>query len=327
MSKQVVLTRKAAAAQGALLVFLKPKLAKDTKMPEIRMALDRALAPVTAKNYRSRKQSVVAAVKKITEGKLAKDASMEDLVKLLDAVDDVDPLEAGTVDALETDPSTGLPMAAAKKEKHEGEVEDADPMSNLKGYLKGKGMSEDDIEGACNAVGKPSPGDADMDEEDEEDEAEDDNGKMAGEAGKGGLAGDEPPDFKGKPKIGGGMVTKDEMSKAVKAAQQHAQDSITAAVRAERQSAADTREAERFVRPWIGDLAMAHDSAEAVYRTALTALGKDVTGIHPTALRAVLEAQPQSNSRPQQRVIASDSADAVADFAKRFPGAARIKVL
>lgn len=123
------------------------------------------------------------------------------------------------------------------------------------------------------------------------------------------------------------MVTKDEMSKAVKAAQQHAQDSITAAVRAERQSAADTREAERFVRPWIGDLAMAHDSAEAVYRTALTALGKDVTGIHPTALRAVLEAQPQSNSRPQQRVIASDSADAVADFAKRFPGAARIKVL
>ena len=48
----------------------------------------------------------------------------------------------------------------------------------------------------------------------------------------------------------------------------------------------EIRDAERKVRPYVGELAIACDSAEAVYRAALTALGlgDKIKDVHASAL-------------------------------------------
>jgi hypothetical protein len=138
-----------------------------------------------------------------------------------------------------------------------------------------------------------------------------------------GAAGDKEP--KGAPggakNMAGDSVTKTAMDAA-----------IAAAVKGERDKATAAREAERFVRPWVGELAMAHDSAEDVYHTALGALGLDAKkfdGCSAAALRAVIETQPRPGQRPGHKPATTIAADAagVPAFDKLFPDAARISSL
>ena len=58
-------------------------------------------------------------------------------------------------------------------------------------------------------------------------------------------------------------------------------------------------------------------SASAVYREALTRMGYDSKGVHPTAMRTIFRAL---RNRPQPRAAGSFT-----DFNARFPDAARIK--
>lgn len=328
-AKSIILTRKAAMLQGALSVFLKPRIAKDAKLD-----FGKLLGSVTAKNFASKKGAIVAGVKEQTRGKLAKDANVDGLVTLLDALEDIESPESGTKDALETDPNSGTPIMA-KHDDDEDESMDADPHAGLKEYLKGKGMGDDDIEGACNAVSDAALGTKESAEEgeDEEMDGEDevaaggkgnpdgegeggkqDSSKMAKAKDKKG-AKDEPPPFKGKPEVGGGM-SKDEVNTAIKTA-------TDTALKEERQRAAQTREAERFVRPWVGDLAMAHDSAESVYRTTLTALGEEIKGVHPSAFKSILQRIPKPGKQAQDESLGMDAASTT-DFAKRFPDAMKV---
>ena len=92
----------------------------------------------------------------------------------------------------------------------------------------------------------------------------------------------------------------------------------------ERKRQADIREAENVVRPWIGNLAMAQDSAEAIYRLALDSLGVKTAGIHPDALRPILEARPKPGAAPVR--LANDSAVAKT-FAVEHPEVSRIRIL
>ncbi|MEZ2410537.1 DUF2213 domain-containing protein [Bosea sp. RCC_152_1] len=118
-------------------------------------------------------------------------------------------------------------------------------------------------------------------------------------------------------------VTKTAMDAAIAAAVKSATKSATAAAIKTQQ---DIREAERAVRPYVGDLAMAHDSADAVYRTALTSLGVDVDGVHPSAFPAILKLQPKpGDTLPARKPIAQDAA-ASKEFETRFPHANRLKV-
>lgn len=95
-----------------------------------------------------------------------------------------------------------------------------------------------------------------------------------------------------------------------------------AEVRAEMlKTAADIRTAEEAVRPYIGKLAMAHDSADAVYRTALTSLGVDITGVHPSALPAILKAQPVPGTEQAQKPRVAMDAAGVNSFHEMFPAA------
>jgi len=81
------------------------------------------------------------------------------------------------------------------------------------------------------------------------------------------------------------------------------------------------------VRPYVGELTMAFDSAEGVYRTTLVqmaAADKDEIAELPLpALKAILKAQPVPGQRKQP--IAMD--EQPKDFATRYPGADAIRIL
>lgn len=303
----VVLTRKAAVAHGALIAYLRPKLAQDAKID-----LVPALAKITAKNFGDSKASIIASVKSSIKGKLAQDADIEDVTKLLDALEDLK-VEEG----LDIDPNSGLPMAKKPDDKTMDAGSEA-----IKAFLAGK-LSDEDIARVCAMIddGKDEARGEAADESEEEkkkrmeDEKRAKDGKTAKDA-RG--AKDEPLDSKGKPELKD-MVTRPAMDAAIAAAVKAANET---AVKTQR----EIRDAERAVRPYVGDLAMAHDSADAVYRTALTTLGVKIDGVHPSALRAILAAQPVPGATVKKPAVAMDAA-AADGFAKRFPDAARINLM
>ncbi|TIN48458.1 MAG: DUF2213 domain-containing protein [Mesorhizobium sp.] len=124
---------------------------------------------------------------------------------------------------------------------------------------------------------------------DEDDEEEDDKKKKAEDSEE-----EEDEDEKKKKAEDGDEDDDDKVDKkAMDAAIAAAVVQAKTEVRAEMlKSAAEVRAAEEAVRPYIGKLAMAHDSSDAVYRTALTSLGVNIDGVHPSALPAILKAQP-----------------------------------
>lgn len=114
-------------------------------------------------------------------------------------------------------------------------------------------------------------------------------------------------------------VSKEAMDAAIKT-------SVSAAVAAERKHQAAIRDAERFVRPWVGDLAVAFDSAADVYKAAIEAGGRSVKDVHPSAYKAILEMMPKPGQRqPSLPRLAMDAAKSNG-FAERYADAARISV-
>jgi uncharacterized protein len=176
---------------------------------------------------------------------------------------------------------------------------DADPVAEILAMLKGK-VSDEELAGIAQKLQAMKPA----------------------------AAADVDPDK--KPGEEKDMVSKSAMDTALKAASDKAAKDIKAAADSARSEAEENtikrlrsvREAEEAALPYAGKLAGAFDSAEAVYRAALTALDVKHDGIHESALRAVLEAQPKPGA---SRTFAHDSTPS-ADFAKRFPGAAAVRI-
>lgn len=298
-SKTIALSRTAAVSLGALAVFLAPKLAKDAKLD-----ITPALAGVTAKNFKEKKAGIAEALTKLTVGKLAQDADLGGVLELLDKLDAVEADARQDVEG-NTDNSS-LPIVG--KGPDDDETMDADPMVGAKEFLKGK-LSAEEMATFDEMCAK-KPGANDAEETDEEKKAREK--KEAAEKAAKDAAAEKDKDEK---------VTKPAMDAAIKAA-------VAAAETKVRSDQKKLREAEEAVRPYVGKLAMAHDSADAVYRTALGVLGvKDVDKIDPSAYPALLAAMPKANDKPRKEsAIAMDSSGAD-DFAKRYPGASRITVL
>lgn len=105
-------------------------------------------------------------------------------------------------------------------------------------------------------------------------------------------------------------VSKPAMDAALELTKRQVEQSTIAKMRA-------IQAAEKAVFPYVGEI-VAQDSAEAVYRVALTALGVNTEGLHPSAFKPVLEAQPKPVDASQLNYIAMDAVAEKA-FTERFP--------
>ncbi len=283
--KSKPLSRRATLAKGALLGLTKPMLAADSKLN-----LDALLADVTDANWKQKKPALIHAIRP----KLAADADVGALVQLLDAIDD-DGEEGGMPDKM----ADKIDGAQAADDLEDGDG--ADPCEEILSMLRGK-LSDEDLAAVEAKMREAMP-------------------KAAGAA-------DEPAMPKaGMPPMGAMKPMEkpdDKMGGAMDAAT--VQTMIQKATAEARKQLIDAAAARETVRPYVGQVSVALDSAEAVFKAALDMLGVKVeAGVHPSAYRHILEAQPKQGSLPRARV-AMDSTPS-ADFATRFPGLAAIKQL
>ena len=78
------------------------------------------------------------------------------------------------------------------------------------------------------------------------------------------------------------------------------------------------------VKPIVGNIAIACDSAEDVYKAALKLKGVDVSGVHPSAYKAMVSLLPKAG---EHKAIAKDSAltdNLPVDIAEMFPHMHRV---
>lgn len=285
---KIKISQKAMMARGALAAFIQPLLAKDAKLP----ALTPLLLGLNSKNFAAKKPALVLALDKAIKPVLAKDASAAGLSTLLDSLekapvqDDADPMDDISLDAPEDPQDPGVVK-----------VDKPDPMKAMMAFLQGKLSPEDmaQLEQLC-----------------------------------GGASGaqDDPPPFKDKPEVGGklvgdegeeDMIDKPAMDAAIEKARK---DTLAEAAKTNR----EIREAERAVRPYVGEVTKAFDSAGDVYKSVLEALKVDITGVDAKSYPAMLKLVPVPGSKAKFDVNANLGMDAAAsaDFDKRFKNAARI---
>jgi hypothetical protein len=314
-----------------------PLLALDAKVDYAPI-----VAGLTTKNFKARKPEIVKQLGAALKGKLAIDegVTMGHVGKMLDHIEkegmtkpesldaSVSPEQHNAMEAAAHGHSNlGIPKDVGSEfaEKDKGKTFDAGGMENLKGFLKSKGVSDEDIATGCDMMFKKTVGDAEAGKEDLDQEKKD-----------AAAVGDETPEEKeAKEKkeaedkaakdakdaadkaARDNMVTKDEMNK-----------SISAAVNAARLSDRQTFAALEEVRPYVGELkGMTFDSAEKVYSHALKTLGVKVDGVHPSAFKTILDLQPKPGAKPvrQQAHDSAPGAEAVSDFNTMYPGAAHIQ--
>jgi len=281
------LSRQALFVSAAVCGYAMPKLATDQKMPDLRPLL----RDVTVKNWKQKRPVVEGGLLKLFKPRLAQDASMETLHKLLDGFEspddgggapapedlaDAPPPDdgGGEMPAPEDDDDGGGAEAFEGEETAPEEMLEADTtagklmqfltsvltpeeLAQAKAIAQGGGGGEQEAPPAPDDGGKPPIPPDDNAKDQEPGPADQLRLREEGEQKK--------------------MVTKPAMDAA-----------IQAAVKAERARALAVRDAEAFVRPFIGNIAIAQDSAEGVYKAALDCLGVKVEGVHPTAYRAIL---------------------------------------
>lgn len=214
-------------------------------------------------------------------------AADADLEDVIELLDQLDDVTDEVADVIETaDPANTDPVA---------EDDDAEMIARLREVLKAKGMSDEDVNAvvaALNPEVKADPAEPAAQDKDEP------------EAGK-------------KPEI-----TRAAMDAAIAAA------SAKAARDAERNTIARLRgiaEAERAVRPHIGELAVAQDSADAVYKLALDAADVDTVGVPPAAYSAMVKMLRKPSDAAASRPGVAMDAKSAADLSKLFPGASALK--
>lgn len=254
----VVLSRTAALANGAIISVITPKLATDAKLPDIKPIL----AGLTAGNFKSKKAGVLAGLTKALSGKLAKDATLDEVSSLLDKLD---PAEAGEPEApKEDDPVEMLRALSDDPEKFRAAVE---------ALVKSAKPAEDEDNEA---------------EDEDAPEAKKDEGKEAPKAS------DEEKTKDDEPK-----VTKSAMDAAI--AKVRAEAVKAGAAEAMRRANA-VRAAERKVEPVVGVMQGAFDSAGDVYKAALEMRSVDVTGVSdPVALERMFDMEAKHASAPRSR--------------------------
>lgn len=272
MPKQ--LSRMALLAAIQVKQAVKPKLAQDAKIDWRKL-----VEGVTVANYKASKPKIKIALDAAVNGKLAKDADIDDVVELLDKLDDVsEELAPELADAAPADPNPKPAEDGTLTPEEEAE---------LARLLAKKGTAQDAVPPVPPKKDPPVP------------------------------AKKDPP--------------------AMDSVSQVAMDAAIAKTKTDTEAATIKRmvnlsAAQRFVQPWVGELdgaedkLLAMDSATDVYKLALELLEVDIADVHPSAYRAVLNAQPKPlDPTPSQTNTIAMDAGTLSGLAKRFPGMAALK--
>jgi len=302
------LSRKAQIVRGALKAYLPQKLASDAKIDLLPV-----LAGVTAANFAASKATIAARLERATKGKLAKDANLKDVHGLLDRLDgegdaEEDPSDPG-MEERDVDPEKTLDNPA---------VDEDGGCEKVCSFLQGK-VAPEVIEQVRKMMSEPA-----------EDEMEDDMTAPDAEPKMGTMTPEErlkaAKDKKAKDKKAkdvepgaGGMVAKGAMDAAIAKAKSEAVAEAQRTIR-------EVTDAITFVRPWVGEVRIAADSATGVYAKALDIIGVKTKGKHPDSFRDILEAQPKPGGRAPAARVAADSSIS-AEMSKAFPNAGRLKIV
>jgi 8-oxo-dGTP pyrophosphatase MutT (NUDIX family) len=321
---------------GALVAYLKPRLAKGAKL-----ALDEVLDGIKAgPDFKNSKTKIIERLASRAKGKvLAKDGkaagdmNVEELATLVDVLgahemDSVDESVSGpqhrAMEAAAHGHSTiGIPQSVGQ-EFHEADKGKTfhDEFPHAAQFLQNK-LSKDDFEEFLKQHGRGKGEGKDQ--------------HVVGGEGKAALEKEEHPkktdveQMDGKDThMAGDTVTKQAMDAAIKAASSETAKRVREEVRASERA---IRKAEDFVRPWIGQLSadLAFDSADDVYRHAAIALNVEgAKDIHASALPAIIkmcrkpgEREQATGGHGQSSPLALDSAG-TDELAKMFPGIERI---
>lgn len=303
-----------AVSVQALTTYLKPRLALDAKTP----VMAGIFKDIPGAKFKDMKPEIAKRVRALAldgKHKLAKDATLDDVEKVLGMLEEheveggdesVSEAQHNAMESAAHGSSTlGIPEKVGKEfaDADKGKSYDAEPM---KAWLREKGMGEDDIAHLTGMLPKNAAQDEDPEEKKKREEAE---AKKAAE--------DKARDESMKD-----MVTKGAMDEAIKAA-------VGAAVQGERSNSKATMAALQKVRPVVGELALAFDTAAEVYRHVLKSKGiTNADAIHESALETMVDLLPKAGARPVEMSTGTLGMDAAAteSFNTRFPGTGRIGV-
>lgn len=309
------LSRTAIRVQAAFDAVIVPKLAKDKKVDLVKaLSLDKVnRKTVMVKDGKTIKTGLVKELIKLArdaaepmlmpeaQGAAGGGIGPDDVImKLVEHAIGSAVQEAPELD--EMDPNSAIPI------KKEGAEEEVDPRKQKAlDWFKSKGMDSitlDDVNELETMMGSGEDG-----AETEEEKAEREKKANDGNSPNGPVNGPGGKDT---------MVSKDEMAKAVKKAAADTADAIKKEQR-------EVAEARVFVKPWAGELSLAIDSVDGVYRAALAARGVKADDVKDVgALRHILAAQPKAGPTQAQAHDAAPVAGAYESFTEAFPAAANI---
>lgn len=222
---------------------------------------------------------------KETEDKKAKDAAEEETKKKEKEAEDKKATDAKRMEDRKMRDSKRAMDRKARDESEEG----------AKAFIKSK-MNAEDAAKACSLMDADRKAEDDMDAEDGDD--------------------DEEAERKDK-----GAKDRKAMDARLGLDEATVDQKIAAARAAER----GIYEARDFVRPWVGELGMSFDSADAVLAASAKSLGHDVAGVNPAGLRALIKATPRAGTQRQATHFAADSTGREAAM-KLAPGLAHIHI-
>ena len=279
------ITKQGHTVKGALAAYFAPRLAADKALKP--GELDKLFQDEKLKvaPYKKQIPILVDAAKALTKDRLAKDADVEDLAELLEALSGED---------LDEDFEEGEDKGLVKDEDDMG-MDDAG--TELMKCLAECSIPEELLEkinGLVSQLGKPAA-------------AQDDFPPAKPAAKPAVAAGPAKPAANAAP-MKEVPVTKPALDAALaantKATQTHIASLFTAA---------------RDVEPILGRVdALAFDSADAMYRMALDQAGVKTEGVHPTAYKTLLQFASERPTPAFDSTIAADSAAAAVEFEKQY---------
>ena len=291
-------SRRAILAQGALATTLRPILAADAKID-----FGAVLKGVTAENFADKKPTILARLGRAVEGKTRVAFDAKHAESALDAVE--------AMDAEEDDD-----MGAADKKAADRRAKDRKAAMDAMCAADGEEESEEE---RAEREDRDKAEDARRAKDGEAEETEEERAERYSKDRK------AAKDKKAKD----AMKAKDEDPKpgpeGAKDRKAHDAALVARARKDTLKAIADAREATDLVRPHIGELTVAMDSAEEILRLALDGVdGIDLDGTESlSALKNIVRALPHPSASPKP-ALAFDAAANDA-FSRRFPDARRIR--